>query len=1296
MKFTRQVSLTRLLIPVTPVWVAVAPKRRKKTEMRRTFFMTLGLTAILTLAMAGVTQADDYDHSGTNGDLADGNWFNQTATPPGGPNVYGNPGPGDDAYFFGATITASGGSVHLLSGDKLQLSGALTAVNVGILTLSGSGTLDVQAVVTDKNGYTGVTITGGHLTAQNGKDVGSVSAGGTVVDATCTGQCGLYDTGSSLTITGLGSSGQANFYNASTLTASGGLQNFLLNFQSGATGNVSAINGGSATVNGSGSHLTVAGDFSLSSNSLTASSGGVVTVNGNLTQPTGGASVTANGSGSTITVGHDFSLTGGSFQVASGGTIRTQSLTQNRGSDSLSGSNSTLTVDQNFSLLGGFLDISMGGALTVNGQFTLDGGEDVDGDAIGGGGTWQGMGTTIDSNGTMFIGGNGSGGFSLGVSNGATVRTGEVQIGSNPGSVGRVFLSGSGTLWEVQTVGLVVGQGASGTFNISDSGHLLFDNETLFAIGLDSGSNGQMTVDGSGSSVDASQTQTRIGAVAGSVGHLTLTNGAKVTFGQDTSIGRAGNGSLSLASGSQVSVTGNSNTDFGVANDAGSTGGISVQDGSNLNVDANFFIGVAGNGFVGVGTGGMVQTTVVVLGGASGALGTVIVDGAGSTWNTSGDVFIGYTDKGAGKLTVSSGGVFNVVGPERFGIANETGTTGELDVDGGGSRVTASRFIAGVDGAATVKITNGGILETDDAAIASSPVSSSDVLVSDAGSIWNVSAFALYVGGIPLDAAFTQGGPATLTVANGGLVQVSQLIDIGRLGKIVLSGGAVGVGTNANPAVNTLRVAADGLLIGSARVQGQVIVAPGGKILPGNSPGLLTIDGNYTQEAGSTFYAELGGSDPGTGYDQVQVSGTATLAGDLQVRLTNGFTPAVGQTFRILTAGSINGAFTTILAPSQAGISVTSDATGLTVTVTSVTTGAPAISSATTAVARPGLPFSYQIAASNDPTSFGATDLPAGLTVDNNTGLISGTPTTTGAFVVPINANNAAGSGQADLTIISDPSLGSVALPPSNLLNISTRLNVQTGDNVLIGGFIITGTDPKKVIIRGIGPSLANFGVQGFLADPILELHDASTTLETNDNWKTRFDGGSQQAEIEATTVPPTNDLESAIVRTLPANNASYTAVVRGKGNTTGIGVVEAYDLDQTANSKLGNISTRGFVNSGDNVLIGGFITGNGQTKVMVRAIGPSLGTFGVTNPLQDPTLELHDGNGVTIRSNDNWKTREDGTSQQSDIEATTIPPTNDLESALVQTLSPGNYTAVVRGKDDTTGIAVVEVYNLP
>jgi hypothetical protein len=262
------------------------------------------------------------------------------------------------------------------------------------------------------------------------------------------------------------------------------------------------------------------------------------------------------------------------------------------------------------------------------------------------------------------------------------------------------------------------------------------------------------------------------------------------------------------------------------------------------------------------------------------------------------------------------------------------------------------------------------------------------------------------------------------------------------------------------------------------------------------------------------------------------------------------------------------------------------------------------------------------------------------------------------------------------------------------LLNISTRLRVQTGQNVLIGGFIISGTDPKKVIVRGIGPSLAGF-FSDFLADPTLELHDASRTLATNDDWKVRPDGSSQQAEIDATHLAPTNDRESALISTLPANNAGYTAIVQGKTNTTGIGVVEAYDLDDTTNSKLANISTRGLVETGNNVLIGGFIPGNGVTTVIAIALGPSLTNFGITNPLLDPTLELHDSNGNTLRRNDNWKIREDGSSQQAEIEATHLQPTSDQESALIQTLPPGGYTAIVSGVNNTTGIAVVEVFSL-
>ena len=207
----------------------------------------------------------------------------------------------------------------------------------------------------------------------------------------------------------------------------------------------------------------------------------------------------------------------------------------------------------------------------------------------------------------------------------------------------------------------------------------------------------------------------------------------------------------------------------------------------------------------------------------------------------------------------------------------------------------------------------------------------------------------------------------------------------------------------------------------------------------------------------------------------------------------------------------------------------------------------------------------------------------------------------------------------------------------------------------------------------------------------MLELHGPGTfTTITNDNWRS-----DQQTEIEATGVAPTNDLESAIVANLPANNSGYTAILRGKDNATGVGIVEAYDLDTSVNSRLGNISTRGLVETGNNVLIAGFIAGKGVTKVIIRALGPSLSHVGVTNPLLDPTVELFDGNGNTIATNDNWKLRPDGSSQQAEIEATTIPPTDDRESAIVRDLPPGNYTAVVRGANNTVGIAIVEVYNL-
>ena len=253
----------------------------------------------------------------------------------------------------------------------------------------------------------------------------------------------------------------------------------------------------------------------------------------------------------------------------------------------------------------------------------------------------------------------------------------------------------------------------------------------------------------------------------------------------------------------------------------------------------------------------------------------------------------------------------------------------------------------------------------------------------------------------------------------------------------------------------------------------------------------------------------------------------------------------------------------------------------------------------------------------------------------------------------------------------------------SSLANISTRLRVETGDNVLIGGFIITGTQPKKIIVRAIGPSLP---LAGKLANPTLELRNSTgALLEANDDWTL---SANKQAIIDS-TIPPSNSLESAILATLPANGSAYTAIVRGANNGTGIGVVEAYDLDTSANSRLANISTRGLVQTGDNVLIAGtIVVGQASQNVLIRAIAPSLN---IPGKLADPTLELRDANGALLETNDDWI---DSANKQAIIN-TTIPPSHDRESAIVRPLPPASYTAIVRGYNNTAGIAVVELYSL-
>ena len=367
----------------------------------------------------------------------------------------------------------------------------------------------------------------------------------------------------------------------------------------------------------------------------------------------------------------------------------------------------------------------------------------------------------------------------------------------------------------------------------------------------------------------------------------------------------------------------------------------------------------------------------------------------------------------------------------------------------------------------------------------------------------------------------------------------------------------------------------------------------------------------------------------------------------------------------------------------------------------------PAIRSSDTITIAPGQSVNYKIdapvddsKASSDATKFTIVgNLPPGLSFDSKTGTISGTyggsparggepgeeERVSGGIVVgtvQLFANNSRGTATIPLLFLT---------PPVGAVNISTRMAIGTDENVMIGGFIVTGNAPKKLILRGIGPSLrAGDGpLPGSLQDPVLELYNARGELLTsNDDWKSHH-----QQEIVDTTVPPADDRESAIVAAFEPGN--YTAVVRGKTGGTGIGLVEIYDLGTASlntgsNAKLAQISTRGRVQAGDNVMIGGFIIAGASSKVIVRAIGPSLGSAGVAGALQDTTLELRDGHGALIAGNDDWRTH-----QEQEIIATTVPPTDNRESAVVQTLNPGAFTAVVRGKDGTAGVAIVEVYVL-
>jgi hypothetical protein len=310
------------------------------------------------------------------------------------------------------------------------------------------------------------------------------------------------------------------------------------------------------------------------------------------------------------------------------------------------------------------------------------------------------------------------------------------------------------------------------------------------------------------------------------------------------------------------------------------------------------------------------------------------------------------------------------------------------------------------------------------------------------------------------------------------------------------------------------------------------------------------------------------------------------------------------------------------------------------------------------------------------------------------TPVVTPSPTATATAMATATATAAATpTATASATIAPTPTPSVTPAPPPQAINLSTRMRVQTGDNVGIGGFIITGNAPKHLLLRAIGPSLAQLGIPNVLSDPVLELHGSGAFAPiTNNNWR---DDPAQEAAIIATGIPPSNDLEAAIDATL--NPGAYTAIVRGQSNTSGVGLVEVYDLNQAAPAKLANISTRAFVGTGSDIVIAGFIIGNNNPpspaddRIIVRGIGPSLTPLGVANALGNPTLELRDSNAALLIANNDWQ---DDPTQATELIAAGLAPLNNLESGLAMALPPGLYTALLSGVNNGTGVGLVEVYD--
>lgn len=709
-------------------------------------------------------------------------------------------------------------------------------------------------------------------------------------------------------------------------------------------------------------------------------------------------------------------------------------------------------------------------------------------------------------------------------------------------------------------------------------------------------------------------------------------------------------------------------------------GSFDIRDQGTLVQATNLNVGREEEGIVNVFNGSQLETMQATLGVepggvfTSGGNGSVFVSGAGSMWHSR-DATVGK--EGTGTVLLSLGG--RMTADAIVDIGDEENSTGLITIEDVGSRLTAGSIHVGIGGTGTLMVQDGSLVIAQFMGIGG-------------GSLTDGSAAG--VGHVILGGSQSQTGASlqvdvldvgnnigssegTLTIEDGGFVdQIGFEARVNNHGKILFnggigsftelrisSGGELRITGTARADMTRLeirmggsaRVGGSGSLViedllspgdrGTLQVDGTLQIDPGGRVAVGDTTGVpdkLRIgQGGVLSGTGTIIATEIVTAGDGSNqFTGAQISpgnsaGTLTLQGN--------FVHELGSVLKMEIAGTAADQFDVLHVTGNCALAGKMEvellgnflpAAGQSFNLLAVDgTTSGSFSEITFPSLKPGFQFSTEVA-----------------------------------------------GGVFKLTALNN------GLAANALLNISTRMQIGTGDDLLIAGFIVQGNEPKKVILRGLGPSLQTGGqpVPGRLTNPTLELRGSEDNLIfSNDDWM----DSPQIQQIIDSTIPPPNDLEAAIVATL--DPGAYTALLRGANGTTGIGLVEVYDLAANASANLVNVSSRGPVQSGDNVMIAGFISA-GTTRVIARGIGPSLAAQDVAGALEDPSLDLVNANGTILNSNNNWKD-----TQRAEIEATTIPPPHDLEAALVATLPAGPYTLVLRGVNATSGIAVVEVYEL-